>query len=71
MEKLTFNTTINCENCIRAVSGFLNDVPGIENWKVDTDNPLKILTVEGQKLEASQIIEAVKDAGFEIEKPSQ
>jgi copper chaperone len=66
MEELKFKTNINCSNCIRAVSGFLDDVLGIESWEVDTDNPDKILTVRGEAVEPDAIIEAVEDAGFDI-----
>ncbi|MCB0663827.1 MAG: heavy-metal-associated domain-containing protein [Saprospiraceae bacterium] len=66
MEKLQFKTNINCNNCIRSVTGFINDVEGISSWNVDTDNPEKILTVEGEGLTAEVIIEAVEDAGFDI-----
>lgn len=62
-----FKTTINCINCTRAVSSFLNDLPSIESWDVDTDNPDKILTVRGDSLEKEAIMEAVREAGFEIE----
>ncbi len=61
-----FKTNINCGNCIRAVSGFLDEVPGLEQWAVDTDNPDKILTVEGSASE-EQIVESVEEAGFDIE----
>lgn len=66
MEKLQFKTNINCGNCIKAVTNFINDVEGIQSWKVDTDNPDKILTVEGD-LQATAVIEAIEDAGFDIE----
>jgi copper chaperone CopZ len=66
MEELKFKTNINCNNCIRAVGGFLDDVLGIESWEVDTDNPDKILTVKGEVLEPDAVIEAVEDAGFDI-----
>ncbi len=60
-----FTTNINCASCVRSVTNFLNDVPGIDRWEVDTNNPEKVLTVEGQaKPEA--ILEAVDDAGFDI-----
>ena len=65
--KLQFKTNINCNNCIRSVSGFINEVETIEEWKVDTDNPEKILTVTGENITASSIIEAVEEAGFDIE----
>lgn len=67
MDKKTFKTTINCGSCVRTVTNFLNDVPGIEKWEVDTDNPDKILTVQGAKVKAEDVIEAVEDAGFDIE----
>ena len=42
-----FKTNINCGMCVRSVTNFLNEVPGIERWEVDTNSPEKILTVEG------------------------
>jgi copper chaperone len=67
MDKLHFKTNINCGNCVRSVTGFLNEVPAIESWSVDTDNPAKILTVVGTSLKAEQVIAAVEEAGFDIE----
>lgn len=64
--KLQFKTNINCGNCVRTVTGFINEVKGIEKWSVDTDNPEKILTVEGEALTAEAVIEAVEEAGFDI-----
>ncbi len=66
MELRQFKTTINCGNCIRTVTGFLNDVQGIAHWEVDTKNPDKVLTVEGEQLDITAIIEAVEEAGFDI-----
>lgn len=66
METLKFKTNINCGNCIRSVTGFINEVKGIEHWEVDTDNPDKILTVRGQ-VSSDQVIEAVEEAGFDIQ----
>ena len=65
--KLKFKTNINCGNCVKSVSGFINEVPDIEEWTVDTENPEKILTVTGKQLTAQAIIEAVEEAGFDIE----
>jgi|AntRauTorckE5430_2_1112549.scaffolds.fasta_scaffold08327_3 copper chaperone len=61
-----FKTTINCGNCIKAVTGFLSDVPGIDEWNVNTDHPDKILSVRGASFEEAQVVEAVEDAGFDI-----
>lgn len=65
MAQLQFKTNINCGGCIRSVTGFINEVPGIESWSVDTDKPDKILTVEGTA-SALDIQAAVEEAGFEI-----
>ncbi|MEL6660603.1 MAG: heavy-metal-associated domain-containing protein [Bacteroidota bacterium] len=60
-----FKTNINCGMCVRSVTNFLNEVPGIEHWEVDTDSPEKILTVEGS-VTPETILAAVDDAGFDI-----
>ncbi len=69
MEKLSFKTNINCNNCIAKVKPFLNQVENIENWQVDINNADKILSVSGEEeLNAEEVIEAVQKAGFSIEK---
>ncbi|MEZ5058086.1 MAG: heavy-metal-associated domain-containing protein [Saprospiraceae bacterium] len=68
MEKFQFKTNINCGNCIRSVTGFINDVEGVKSWNVDTDNPDKILTVEAEGINAEAILEAVEEAGFDAER---
>ncbi len=67
MKEYTFKTNINCGSCIRSVTGFIEDVPGLKEWTVDTENPEKILTVKGDNLREEAIVEAVEDAGFDIE----
>ncbi len=66
MTTLQFKTNINCGNCVRTVTGFLDEVEGIEKWEVDTNHPNKILTVNGVITE-QQIVTAVEEAGFDIE----
>jgi len=53
MATLQFKTNINCGGCIARVTPRLNEVKGISSWKVDTDNPDKILTVETETLSMS------------------
>ncbi|MEY4465215.1 MAG: hypothetical protein RLZZ465_845, partial [Bacteroidota bacterium] len=36
MTTLQFNTNINCGNCIKSVTPFLNALESIEAWEVDT-----------------------------------
>ena len=66
MKKLQFKTNINCGNCIKSISPFLEEVAEISHWSVDTDNPDKILTVEGETITNELVIDTVEDAGFDI-----
>ena len=67
MKILQFKTNINCGGCIKAITPTLNQQAGAGNWQVDTANPNKILTVNSDQLTAEQVVQAVKNAGFEIQ----
>lgn len=68
MKNIRFKTNINCNNCINSVSPFLNALDNVDLWSVDTDNPDKILNVDLDDENESVVIEAVKEAGYEIQK---
>ncbi|WP_210466600.1 heavy-metal-associated domain-containing protein [Rufibacter roseolus] len=63
MSTLKFKTNIKCGGCISAVTPALDSTSGIQNWAVDTANPDKILTVEGD-VTAEKVIQAVTKAGY-------
>ncbi|EGJ99716.1 MULTISPECIES: heavy-metal-associated domain-containing protein [Dysgonomonas] len=63
----TFKTNINCGGCIAKVTPFLDEVKGISNWNVDTENKNKILTVVSDGITESEVIDTVQKAGFKIE----
>ena len=65
MEKLIFKTNIKCGGCVATVTPFLNKTVGENNWQVDTQNPDKLLTVEGATVD--QVKEALKEAGYKAE----
>ena len=65
MIELRFKTNINCSNCIKAVSPFLNEIEEI-SWEVDITNPDKILTIKGKNPDSKTIISTVEEAGFDI-----
>ncbi len=65
-QHISFKTNINCANCVRAISSFLNENPAIQEWSVDTRHTDKILKVETE-LQQKEIIEIVQNAGFDIE----
>ncbi|TLU97345.1 MULTISPECIES: heavy-metal-associated domain-containing protein [Dyadobacter] len=67
MESLKFKTNIKCGGCVAKVTPGLNETAGVDQWEVDINNPEKILTVNSDG-NGDQIISAVKDAGFVIEK---
>ena len=66
METIKFKTTIKCSGCVAKVTPFLNKALGDDNWEVDYNNPLKLLTVVGQN-NKEKIIQAVEKAGYKAE----
>lgn len=70
METLVFKTNINCGNCVAKVTPFFNENAAIQSWAVDTQNPDKILTIQGQVTE-NQVIELVQKAGFQVKESLQ
>ena len=67
MKTIKFKTNINCGACIAKVKPFLDTVPNMESWEVDTANPEKTLTAKGKGLQAGDVIAQVKQAGYQIE----
>jgi copper chaperone CopZ len=70
MNTLQFKTNINCGNCIKSVTPFLNALETVDHWQVNTDVSDKILSVETEESEAmvkQQVEKALQDAGFRIE----
>ena len=67
MKTVKYKTNINCGSCIKSVTPFLNELDNVDEWKVDTDNPDKILTVELDDEDSDAVVEAVKSAGYKIE----
>jgi copper chaperone len=68
MTDLKFKTNIKCGGCIATLTPFLDKVNGIQKWEVDTTIPEKILTVTGDFKSTESIENAIKEAGYSIEK---
>lgn len=66
MKKYVFKTNINCSGCVAKVKPFLDEVPEIQHWEVNTDDPDKILEVSTPSLSEAAIIEKVEAAGFTL-----
>lgn len=70
MKTIELKTNIMCGSCVAKVAPALNQTVGELNWKVDTQNPKKILTVTTDNLDEEAIIKAVGQAGYRAEKLS-
>lgn len=67
MKTIELKTNIMCGSCVAKVTPALNETVGEANWKVDTQNPKKILTVSTNQLSEDEVIKAVEKAGFKAE----
>jgi copper chaperone len=67
MKTLRFKSNIRCMGCVAQVSPALNNAEGIDKWNVDIHNPQKILTVETDSLNATEVAHLVEKAGFRAE----
>lgn len=56
-----------CSSCVAKATPVLNEEVGADNWKVDTQNPLKVLTITTENLSAAEAIKIVEKAGFKAE----
>ena len=67
METLKFKTNIKCSGCVAQVTPHLNAAEQIKDWNVDTSNPNKVLTVEGENLDEIEVKKIIEKAGFTAE----
>ncbi len=67
MKTVKYKTNINCSGCLKSVSPFLNELDNIDTWKVNLENPDKILEVELDDENDAVVVAAIKEAGFKIE----
>ncbi len=68
MKTIRLKTNIKCDGCVAKITPELNKAAGENNWKVDTQNPDKILNVSAENVNENEVIKAVERAGFNAEK---
>lgn len=68
MKTISLKTNIMCGSCVAKVTPSLDDILGANNWKVDTQNPKKMLTVLTDILSETDVIKAVERTGYKAEK---
>ena len=67
MKTIELKTNIMCGSCIAKVTPVLNEKIGEGKWKVDIQNPSKILSVTNESLTEHDIINAIEKAGYKAE----
>lgn len=69
MHTIQFKTNIKCGGCVATVTPYLNGISEIDSWKVDTENPDKILSIESNEpLNPKEVISTLDTAGYKAEK---
>lgn len=64
---MKFKSNINCQNCVAKVKNTLDILVGADAWKVDTENPAKILDITNPNTSASEVVNKLKRIGFTAE----
>lgn len=60
-----FRTNLRCGSCVAAIKPHLDNLLGMDRWKVDIESPNKTLTVDGDA-PTEAVKEAVAQAGYQI-----
>ncbi len=56
---------MKCSGCVATMERVLNGNKEIKKWAADITVPEKFLTIETETLEAEELIEIIKKAGFQ------
>lgn len=64
---MKLKTNVMCGSCIAKITPVLNEMVGEGNWKVDTTDPKKILTVNSDSINEDQVINALGKVGYKAE----
>ncbi|WP_243392562.1 heavy-metal-associated domain-containing protein [Solitalea longa] len=64
---LKFKTNIKCTGCIATITPELNGLKEVKHWEVDLASTDKVLTVEGENIQSSQVKDALKSVGYQAE----
>ncbi len=61
-----YKTNLNCGSCVAAVKPYLDNDSAIRRWSVDTADPNKVLTIEGDDVPAEAVARGLASAGFKV-----
>ncbi|MFD1770941.1 hypothetical protein [Sphingobacterium suaedae] len=65
MEKLIFETNVQCSSLFERIHTAVRKVKGISKWQIDLDSAYRLLTVEGKALDYREIISLLSIEGVE------
>ncbi|MHA4895091.1 heavy-metal-associated domain-containing protein [Pedobacter sp. PWIIR3] len=69
MHTFKFKTNIKCDACIAKVTPYLDGLGSIDNWKVDLQNPDRVLSIETEEaLNPKEVIMLLDQVGYHAEK---
>jgi copper chaperone len=66
MAELSYRVpAISCDHCVKALTGEVGQVPGVEEVAVDL--AAKVVTVRGEELYDSALRAAIDQAGYDVQ----
>ncbi len=69
MHTFKFKTNIKCDACIATVTPYLDALGAIDTWKVDLQNPDRVLSIETEEpLNPKEVIMLLDQIGYHAEK---
>ncbi len=67
MTTLKLKTDLNCGGCVSKVQPLLDNSPFVKSWQVDTNNPDKVLTLQGtNQLNPASVDALLNQVGFHV-----
>jgi copper chaperone len=67
MKTYNFKTNINCSGCVANIKPHLDGNQDVREWKVDTTDPAKLLSVQTENLSSEEVKAIITKAGFKAE----
>ncbi len=67
METITLSTDLHCNSCVSTVDPILKDDPSIQKYDINLDHPGKLVTIQGDSLNAEFLISEFEHAGYHAE----
>lgn len=68
MEQVKLKTDLSCRHCVMKVEPLLKEGKGIVSYSIDLEHPDKLVTIESEGADISQLIKGFNKAGYKAEK---